>query len=55
MRHRVDIQAILRDRAKRRRLIAGAVRFIVSSELGRDLAWEQAYQLVDKEKSDDRA
>jgi len=54
MRRRVDIQAILRDPAKRRWLIAGAVRFIVACELGRDLTWEQAYKLVDKEKDNDR-
>ena len=53
MRKRVDIQALLRDPTKHRRLIGGAIRFIVACELGRDLTWKQAYQLVD-EKSDDR-
>ena len=53
MRRRVDTQAILKDPAKRRRLIAGSVRFIVSSELGRDLTWEQAYKVVDKVSQED--
>jgi hypothetical protein len=53
MRRRVDIQAILRDPTKHRRLIGGAVQFIIACELGRDLTWEQVYRLVDKEKLDD--
>lgn len=48
-RKRVNIKDILQDPQKRRRLLAGSIRFLVSTQ-GRDLTWPEVYRILDDKK-----
>jgi len=50
MSRRVNIKAILKDKALRRRLIAGVVRFLAAHE-GRERTWAEAYALIDRKRT----